>query len=277
MLEVSEEHLLVFDRISSDTELCSFATGSSQLTLSCALMMHMGFMDQRRVGGHAPRPPADAGVAAAASVLSFVYNEGITDFIDTIAIVLKATGLEVDGLEKITARCTALFKEAPNRQPVAGAALHDLNSSLVQIGAQTKSWVEIHGVSHSETKLSVFKLTSPALEALMEGMKKSGNYTPSNILRFTQRTGLPEEAAEVMAGATVAVAVATAMEALAITVVTRATTAKVAAATLGVTTAMDLEAEATAVPQAAAPAAAAGATVQRATVILAGKVSLAVL
>ena len=49
--------------------------------------------------------------------------------------------------------------------------MYDLNSSLVQIGAQTKSWVEIHGVSCSETKLSVFKVTSPALEALMEGMK----------------------------------------------------------------------------------------------------------
>jgi hypothetical protein len=80
-----------------------------------------------------------------------------------------------------------------------------------------------------------------------------------------------------MAGATVAVAVATAMEALAIMVVTRATTAKVAAATLGVTTAMDLEAEATVVPQAAAPATAAGATVRGATAILAGKVPLAVL
>jgi hypothetical protein len=99
----------------------------------------MDFMDQRRVGGHAPRPPAGAGVAAAASVLSFVYNEGIADFIDTIVIVFKATGLEVDELEKIAARFTALLKEAPNRQPVVGAALHDLNSSLVQIGAQTKS------------------------------------------------------------------------------------------------------------------------------------------
>jgi hypothetical protein len=94
MLEVSDEHLLVFDRISSDTELCAFATGSSQLTLLRALMIHMDFMDQRRVGGHVPRPPAGAGVAAAASILSFVYNEGITDFIDTIVIVLKATGLE---------------------------------------------------------------------------------------------------------------------------------------------------------------------------------------
>jgi hypothetical protein len=139
MLEVSDEHLLVFDCISSDTELCAFATGSSQLTLPRALMIHMDFMDQRRVGGHAPRPPAGAGVAAAASVLSFVYNEGIADFIDTIVIVFKATGLEVDELEKIAARFTALLKEAPNRQPVVGAALHDLNSSLVQIGAQTKS------------------------------------------------------------------------------------------------------------------------------------------
>jgi hypothetical protein len=56
MLEVSDEHLFVFDRISSDTELCAFATDSSQLTR--ALMIHMDFMDLRRVGGHAPRPPA---------------------------------------------------------------------------------------------------------------------------------------------------------------------------------------------------------------------------
>ena len=49
-----------------------------------------------------------------------------------------------------------------------------------------------------------------------------------------------------MAGATVAVAVAIVMEASIVMIVTRATTAKVAAATLGVTTAMDLEAEATA-------------------------------
>jgi hypothetical protein len=35
-------------------------------------MIHMYFMDQRRVGGHASRPPAGAGVAAAASILSFV-------------------------------------------------------------------------------------------------------------------------------------------------------------------------------------------------------------
>ena len=74
MLEVSDEHLLVvFDRISPDTELCVFSTGScSPLTLPRALMIHMYFMDQRRVGGHASRPPAGAGVAAAASILSFV-------------------------------------------------------------------------------------------------------------------------------------------------------------------------------------------------------------
>jgi|AntAceMinimDraft_5_1070358.scaffolds.fasta_scaffold184939_1 hypothetical protein len=80
-----------------------------------------------------------------------------------------------------------------------------------------------------------------------------------------------------MAGATVAVAVAIVMEASIVMIVTRATTAKVAAATLGVTTAMDLEAEATAVPQAAALATAAGTTVRGVTVILAGKLTLAVL
>jgi hypothetical protein len=48
----------------------------------------MNFVDQRRVGGHSPRPPAGAGVAAAASVLSFIYNEGITDFIDTIVVIV---------------------------------------------------------------------------------------------------------------------------------------------------------------------------------------------
>jgi hypothetical protein len=53
--------------------------------------------------------------------------------------------------------------------------LHDLNSSLVQIGAQTISCVEIHGVSCSETKLSVFKVTSLSLEALMEGMNALEN------------------------------------------------------------------------------------------------------
>jgi hypothetical protein len=54
-------------------------------------------------------------------------HEGIADFIDTIVIVLKATGLEVGELEKIAARCPASppsskkrLKEAPNRQTVVG-------------------------------------------------------------------------------------------------------------------------------------------------------------